>query len=76
MTDRLADIGRRIQGVQQLASVVGAMRAIAATRAQQSRLQVAGIRAYSDAIALAIAQALRLLPTDRVPPGPAGMAAG
>ena len=37
MTDRLADIGRRIQGVQQLASVVGAMRAIAATRAQQSR---------------------------------------
>jgi F-type H+-transporting ATPase subunit gamma len=70
MTDRLADIGRRIQGVRQLASVVGAMRAIAATRAQQSRLQVAGIRAYSDSIALAIAQALRLLPTDGAPSRP------
>jgi F-type H+-transporting ATPase subunit gamma len=70
MTDRLADIGRRIQGVRQLASVVGAMRAIAATRAQQSRLQLAGIRAYSDSIALAIAQALRLLPADHAASSP------
>jgi F-type H+-transporting ATPase subunit gamma len=70
MTDRLADIGRRIRGVQQLASVVGAMRAIAATRAQQSRVQLAGIRAYSDSIALAIAQALRLLPADHTPSRP------
>lgn len=61
MTERLADISRRIQGVHQLNAVVGAMRAIAATRAQQSRSQLAGIRAYSDTIALAIAQALRLL---------------
>jgi F-type H+-transporting ATPase subunit gamma len=67
MTDRLADIGRRIQGVQQLASVVGAMRAIAATRAQQSRGQLAGIRTYSESIALAIAQALRLLPAEGTP---------
>jgi F-type H+-transporting ATPase subunit gamma len=67
MTDRLADIGRRIQGVQQLASVVGAMRAIAATRAQQSRGQLTGIRTYSESIALAIAQALRLLPAEGTP---------
>lgn len=70
MTDRLADISRRIQGVRQLASVVGAMRAIAATRAQQSRQQLAGIRTYSDSIALAIAQALRLLPADGAPASP------
>jgi len=64
MTERLADISRRIQGVHQLGAVVGAMRAIAATRAQQSRGQLAGIRAFSDTIALAIAQALRLLQGD------------
>jgi F-type H+-transporting ATPase subunit gamma len=64
MTDRLADIGRRIQGVQQLASVVGAMRAIAATHAQQSRSQLIGIRAYADQIVMATAQALRLLPVE------------
>ena len=69
MTERLADIGRRIQGMQQLAAVVAAMRAIAATRAQRSRGQLAGIRAYSDSIALAIAQALRLLPADGVAAG-------
>jgi F-type H+-transporting ATPase subunit gamma len=60
MTERLAEVTHRIQGVEQLAAVVGAMRVIAATRAQQSRSRLAGIRAYSDSIALAIAQALRL----------------
>lgn len=70
MTDRLADIGRRIQGVQQLASVVGAMRAIAATHAQQSRGQLIGIRAYADQIAMATAQALRLLPAEDTQTGP------
>ncbi len=73
MTERLADISRRIQGVHQLSAVVGAMRAIAATRAQQSRGQLAGIRAFSDTIALAIAQALRLLQGDG---GPADRRAG
>lgn len=68
MTDRLADVSRRIQGVEQLAAVVGAMRAIAATRAQQSRQHLAGIRAYSDTIATAIAQALRLLPPQEAGP--------
>lgn len=76
MTDRLADIGRRIQGVRQLASVVGAMRAIAATRAQQSRQQLSGIRTYSDSIALAIAQALRLAPADGAPTRPRQAARG
>lgn len=73
MTERLADISRRIQGVHQLSAVVGAMRAIAATRAQQSRGQLAGIRAYSDTIAVAVAQALRLLAGEGAPrPGAAG----
>jgi F-type H+-transporting ATPase subunit gamma len=67
MTERLADITRRIQGVHQLNAVVGAMRAIAATRAQQSRSQLAGIRAYSETIALAIAQALRLMSNGATP---------
>ena len=64
MTERLADIAAHVRGVEQLGSVVGAMRAIAAARAQQSRDLLPGIRAYAGVIAQAIAQALRLLPED------------
>jgi F-type H+-transporting ATPase subunit gamma len=64
MTERLADISARIRSVDQLGSVVGAMRAIAAARAQQSRGLLPGIRAYAAVIAQAIAQALRLLPEE------------
>ncbi len=66
MTERLADISAHIHGVDQLRSVIGAMRAIAAARAQQSRGLLPGIRAYAGVIAQAIAQALRLLPDDHV----------
>ena len=65
MTERLADISARIGSVEQLRSVVGAMRAIAAARAQQSRALLPGICAYAAVIAQAIAQALRLFPEDR-----------
>lgn len=62
MTERLADISRRIASVQQLEAVVTAMRSIAASRAQQSRARLAGMRAYAAVIAGAIASALPLLP--------------
>ena len=73
MAERLADIVARIQSVHQLEAVVTAMRGIAASRAQQSRALVAGIRAYADVVADAIGHALSLLPDDR--PRPAAPAA-
>jgi F-type H+-transporting ATPase subunit gamma len=66
VTVRLADISAHIHGVDQLRSVIGAMRAIAAARAQQSRGLLPGIRAYAGVIAQAIAQVLRLLPEEHV----------
>ena len=69
MTERLAEISAHIHSVHQLGSVIGAMRAIAAARAQQSRLLLPGIRAYAGVIAQAIAQALRLLPEDHAVTG-------
>jgi F-type H+-transporting ATPase subunit gamma len=66
MTGRLLDVSEHIRSVGQLRSVIGAMRAIAAGRAQQSRGLLPGIRAYAGVIAQAIAQALRLLPEDHV----------
>ena len=65
MTERLADISARIDNVRQLDSVVIAMRGIAASRAQQSRNHLAGIEAYSDAITLAIGEALNFV--ERIP---------
>ena len=45
MTERLADIRARVEGMRQLGGVVNAMRGIAAARAQQARSQlVAGDR--------------------------------
>ena len=62
MTDRLSDITARIQGVRQLGAVVGAMRGIAAARAQQARNRLAAVDSYSKTIALAIGRALDFLP--------------
>ena len=58
MTDRLSDITARIQGVRQLGAVVGAMRGIAAARAQQARNQLTAVDSYSKTIALAMGRAL------------------
>lgn len=66
MTLRLAEIGARIEGVEQLGSVVNAMRGIAAARAQQARTQVAAVDSYAATIADAIGRALALMPS---PPG-------
>jgi F-type H+-transporting ATPase subunit gamma len=55
-------LAERINSVQQLSGVVGAMRGIAAAHAQHARHQLEGIRAYADIIADAISQALTLEP--------------
>lgn len=62
MTERLADIGARVQGIRQLGAVVSAMRGIAAARAQQARGQVQAVETYSAILAGAIRQAMALLP--------------
>ena len=60
MADDLAAVRTRIHGMQQLDTVIGAMRGIAAAHAQQSRQLLPGFRAYAAVIAGAIASALRL----------------
>jgi F-type H+-transporting ATPase subunit gamma len=64
MAERLADIAAQIQNVRQLEAVVTAMRGIAASRAQQGRSLLAGIKAYTEVISGAIGQALSLVPPD------------
>ena len=54
MTERLADISARVDGVRQLGAVVNAMRGIAAARVQQARVQVVAVDAYAATIAGAI----------------------
>lgn len=62
MTERLADIGARIDGVRQLGAVVNAMRGIAAARVQQARSQLVAIDSYAATIAIAVGRALALIP--------------
>ena len=63
MTLRLADIGARIEGVEQLGAVINAMRGIAAARAQQARSQVEAVDAYAATLAAGIGRALTLMPS-------------
>jgi F-type H+-transporting ATPase subunit gamma len=72
VTERLADIGARIDGVRQLGAVVNAMRGIAAARAQQARSQLIAVDSYAATIAAAIGRALALVPPAR--PAAAGKA--
>ena len=60
MTERLSDIAARIHSVQQLSSVIGAMRGIAAARAREARERVQGVQAYAATVGTAIGQALAL----------------
>ena len=62
MTERLADIGARIDGIRQLGAVVNAMRGIAAARAQQARSQLIAVDSYAATIAVAIGRAPRVGP--------------
>ncbi len=63
MTLRLADIGTRIESVEQLGSVVNAMRGIAAARAQQAHTQVEAVDSYTASIEAAIGRAVALMPS-------------
>src|SRR5580700_4941247 len=63
MTERLADISARIDGIRQLGAVVNAMRGIAAARAQQARSQLIAVDSYAGTIAAAIGRALALVPS-------------
>ncbi|SDL24256.1 F0F1 ATP synthase subunit gamma [Aliiruegeria lutimaris] len=62
MTGRLVDIETRIETVDKLASVISAMRGIAAARAQEARRHVDSIRIYAETIGEAIGHALSFLP--------------
>jgi F-type H+-transporting ATPase subunit gamma len=61
MTERLADIAARIEGVRQLGAVVNAMRGIAASRVQQARGQLVAVDHYAATIAAAIGRAVALI---------------
>jgi F-type H+-transporting ATPase subunit gamma len=63
MTERLADISARIDGIRQLSAVVNAMRGIAAARAQLARSQLIAVDDYAATIAVAIGRTLALFPS-------------
>ena len=75
MSGRLADVEARIETVHKLAAVIAAMRGIAASRAQEARHAVDGIRTFAATIGEAIGQALSFAPEadghagSRPPPG-------
>ena len=58
MTERLADINARIEGVRQLGAVVNAMKGIAAARARTARAQLDAVDSYAATIAAAISSVL------------------
>jgi F-type H+-transporting ATPase subunit gamma len=58
MTERLADISARIQGIHQLGAVVNAMKGIAAARAHSARTQIDAVDSYAAIIAAALVSAV------------------
>jgi F-type H+-transporting ATPase subunit gamma len=64
MTERLADISARIDGIEKLGSVVNAMRGIAAARSRQAQAELAAVDSYAEAIKAAIGH---ILPMVRMP---------
>lgn len=60
MAQRFAQLHAQRSSVAQLASVVVAMRGIAAARAQQGRRQIESVRTYAEIVAGAISQVLAL----------------
>lgn len=58
MTERLADVSARIDGIRQLGAVVNAMKGIAAARANTARAQIKAVDSYAATIAAAISNAL------------------
>lgn len=70
MTERLADVRARIDGIRQLGAVINAMRGIAAARAQQARNQLAAVDSFAETVAAAIGRALTLAEPARPEEGP------
>jgi F-type H+-transporting ATPase subunit gamma len=64
MTERLADISARIDGIRDLGAVVNAMKGIAAARAHVARTQVDAVDSYAATIAIAISRVIG--PDDRI----------
>ena len=58
MTERLADVSARIDGIRQLGAVVNAMKGIAAARANTARTEIEAVDSYAATIATAISDAL------------------
>lgn len=58
MTERLADISARIEGIRQLGAVVNAMKGIAAARANVARSEVKAVDSYAATIAAAMSSAI------------------
>ncbi len=58
MTERMADISARIEGIRQLGAVVNAMKGIAAARANAARTQVKAVDSYALTIAQAMSRAI------------------
>lgn len=67
MTERLADISARIEGIRELGAVVNAMKGIAAARAHVARGQVDAVDSYAETIAMAMS---RVLGPDSAETGP------
>jgi F-type H+-transporting ATPase subunit gamma len=65
--ERLAEIEARVASFSQLQDVISVMRSLAATRVQQAQDSLAAIRAYSDTIGAAIAEAESCLRPDEKP---------
>lgn len=66
MTERLADVSARIEGIRQLGAVVNAMKGIAAARARSARGQIDAVASYAATISAAMASVLE--PEDTVAP--------
>jgi F-type H+-transporting ATPase subunit gamma len=71
----LAEVTTRLESIRQLQAVVTTLRGIAATRAQEGRAKLAGVRAYADIVSAALADAAELL-LDTDAPAARGRPAG
>lgn len=58
MTERLADVSARIDGIRQLGAVVNAMKGIAAARARTAKSQIEAVDSYAATIATAMSRVI------------------
>ncbi len=70
MTERLADVSARIDGIGQLGAVVNAMKGIAAARARTAREQLEAIDSYAATVAAAMSSVLGPADTISKPEAP------